>query len=109
MKLDEINETLEVNKVEFEISRAETAKVVKKVNKRFVIIRDLKIKLENNLKNEFFSSQNIELFDEINYDKTIDLLKTRSRNKKMSLKYTDSSIFYEYKNLDTFDYIRYDI
>ena len=109
LKLAEINETLNVNKVELEINKAETAKVNKLVNKRFIVIRNLKVKLKEKIKKESSNYQDVDVFSEINYDEKINLFKIHSKSKKLTSKYTDSSIFYEHKNSDVLDYIRYNI
>ena len=86
LKLNEINETFEINKIEI-------IKTFNKFNKKFIVIRNLESKFKEKIKNEFSNFQNMNLSKNINYDETIDFLKTRSRNKKMSSKYIDSFIF----------------
>ena len=100
---------MNVSKVELEISKAQTAKVNKLIDKRFIAIRNLKVKLKEKIKKESSNHQDVDVFSKINYDEKTNLLKIRSKSKKLISKYTDSSIFYEHKNSEVLDYIRYDI
>ena len=109
LKFVEINKTLNVNKVELEINKTQIAKVNKLVDKKFIAIRNLKIKFKEKIKKEFSNHQNDDVFSKINYNEKINFFKIRSKSKKLISQYTDFSIFYEHKNSKVFDYIRYDI
>ena len=98
LEFDEINVQLEAN-------RTEIYKYCIKINKRFVANRKLKNKKIKKISND----QIVDVFSKTNYDEKTDFLKTRSKNKKLISKYIDFFIFYEHKNSDILDYIRYDI
>ena len=93
LKFNEINETFEINKIEI-------IKIFNKFNKKFIVIRNLKIKFKKKIKNEFSNFQNMNFSKNINYDETIDFFKILSKSKKMNFKYIDSFIFYNNKDLN---------
>ena len=75
-KLNEINETFDVNKTKIHKFRI-------KINKRFVVNRNRKVKFKKKIKKNFSNDQIIDVFFEINYDKKIDFFQDSFKEQKV--------------------------
>ena len=98
----EINETLRVVRIEVSIAHVACNEIVKAQ-------RVLEDKKKQRKKKKIAASSDSEDFSNFSIDEELDSKNSRSKFKRLSFKHIDSSIFFEHKNLNTLEYIRYDI
>ena len=98
----EINETLRVVKIEVFIAHVACNEIVK-------VQRVLEDKKKQRKKKKIVASSNSEDFSDFNIDEEFDFKNSRSKFKRHSFKHFDLFIFFEHKNSNTLEYIRYDI
>ena len=98
----EINETLRVVKIEVSIAHVAYNEIVKAQ-------RVLEDKKKQRKKKKIVVSSDSEDLSDFSIDEELDSKNSRSKFKRHSLKHSDFSIFFEHKNFNTFEYIRYDI